>query len=93
MGTGLNKFLNNTTDETELFFSLDILEAVIVNFKDESMQFFKSIISLCASATGELKHLFCAQFEVEIKCIYKNKDVFVIYSKKSHIEGLMKEIL
>ncbi len=58
------------------------------------MQFFKGIISLCASATGELKHLFCieqfAQFEAEVKCFYKNKDGFVIYSKKGLIEGLIK---
>lgn len=97
VGTGLNKFLNKTTDETELFFSLDILEAVVINFKDKSMQFFKGITSLCTSATGELKHLFCVeqftQFEVEVRCIYKNKDVFVIYSKKSLIEGLIKQIL
>ncbi len=97
VGAALNKFLIKTTDEIELFFSLDILEAVIINFKDKSMKFFKDIISLCASATGELKHLFCieqfALFEVEVKCIYKNKDVFVIYSKKSLIEGLIKEIL
>lgn len=97
VGTGLNKFLNKTTDETELFFSLDILKAVIIKFKDKSMQFFNGMISLCASGTGGLKHLFCieefAQFEVEIKCIYKNKDVFVIYSKKNLIKRLIKEIL
>lgn len=96
VGTGLNKFLNKYTDETELLFNLDILEAVIIIFKDKNLHFYENINTLRARFTSKLKYCFCLEgftkFDIQTLCFYKDRNVFIIYSKKSLIKELAKSI-
>jgi len=95
VGTELNKFLHKRADETELLFSLDILEAVIITFKDKDSQFFKNINSITAR-TGELKKLLStkefAKFDTQLSCIYKSNNVYIIYASYSLIKELVGSI-
>lgn len=96
VGTELNKFLNKYTDETELLFNLDVLEGVIITFKDENLQFCKLINIINASSSWKLKNLFCVKeftnFAVHILCIYKSRNVYIIYAKEELIKKLLKSI-
>lgn len=95
VGKQLNKFLNICTDEIELLFSLDILEAVIITYKDKDSQFYKSI-NLITTRNKEAKHHFCIEdftkFDAQISCIYKSKNVYIIYAGNSLIKELVGSI-
>ena len=95
VGAELNKFLSKHADETELLFSLDILEAVVITFADKSSQFYKGI-NLITTRNKEAKHHFCIEdftkFDAQISCIYKSKNVYIIYASNSLIKELVGSI-
>ena len=95
VGAELNKFLSKHADETELLFSLDILEAVVISFADKSSQFYKGI-NLITTRNKEEKHHFCIEeftkFDAQISCIYKSKNVYIIYASNSLIKELVGSI-
>jgi hypothetical protein len=96
IGKQFNKFLNECTDETELLFNMDILEAVIITFKDKNSQFYKNINPITATRNRKLKHHIyieeLTKFNVQIHCIYKRKGRYIIYARKSLIRDLVNSI-
>ncbi|WP_116796862.1 hypothetical protein [Flavobacterium sp. 103] len=96
VGTELNKFLNKHADETELLFNMDILEAVIITFKDKNSQFYKNINPITATKNREIKHHICIEeftkLDSQISCIYISNNVYIIYASYSLIEELVKSI-
>ncbi|WP_325263583.1 hypothetical protein [Flavobacterium sp.] len=94
-GTELNKFLNKHSDETELLFTLEILEAVILTFKDKSPQFYKNI-QLIITRTNKLKSNLCideyTKYNVQISYFYKRNNVYIIYARNSLIKDLLNSI-
>lgn len=95
IGEQFNKFLNISTDETELLFSLDILEAVIITYKDKDSQFYKSV-NLITTRNKEVKHYFYTEeftkFDAQISCVYKSNKVYIIYASNSLIKELVGSI-
>jgi hypothetical protein len=95
IGKQFNKFLNKCTDETELLFNLDILEGVIITFKDKDSQFYKNINPITARA-GEIKHHFWikefTKLDSQISCIYISNNIYVIYARNSLIKDLVYTI-
>jgi hypothetical protein len=86
----LNNFLNVHSDKTEVIFSLDILEGVILTFENRTQYFYKELenrIFLDVEALGGLNMMYSADDENYsnklVHCIsYKNKIVHLVYCNK-----------
>lgn len=51
IGKEFNKFLNYSTDKTELLFSLDVLEAVILRFTYRNIKFYYELLKTISKST------------------------------------------
>jgi len=83
----LNTFLNVHTDKTELIFSLDILEGVIITFEDRTLFFYKELKEMILSdleKLGGLDIMFsseCEDYSNKLAyCVsYKDNTVYLFY--------------
>ena len=51
VGKKFNKFLNYSTDKTELLFSLDVLEAVILRFTYRNIKFYYELLKAISKSS------------------------------------------
>ncbi len=86
----LNTFLNVRTDKTELIFSLDILEGVIITFENRTLNFYKVLKEMILSnleKLGGLDIMFsseCEDYSNKLAyCVsYKDNTVYLFYCNK-----------
>jgi len=97
----LNSFLNVHTDKTELIFSLDILECVILTFKDRTQAFHKELkenVFSNVEKLGGLDIMYSAENEDYSNklshCIsYKDKTVSLIYCNKLILLNVLSTLI
>lgn len=83
----LNTFLNVHSDKTELIFSLDILEGVIITFENRTLYFYKELKEMILSdleKLGGLDIMFsseCEDYSNKLAyCVsYKDNTVYLFY--------------
>lgn len=100
IGKNFNKFLNFSTDRTELIFNLDILEALIITFENKDLQFYESlnqvITNLVVKSDFELKSNFIIQkyiiLDLELWCCYNYKTIYLILGECCLINSLIKTL-
>lgn len=87
----LNEFMNIHTDKTELIFSLDILEGVVITFENRTLYFYKELKEMILSdleKLGGLDIMFsseCEDYSSKLAyCVsYKDNTVYLLYCNKS----------
>lgn len=97
----LNTFLNVRTDKTELIFSLDILEGVIITFENRTLYFYKELkemILLDLEKLGGLDIMFSSECEDYSNKLahyvsYWDKTVYLFYCNKAITQKLLNSIL
>jgi len=100
-GKKFNKFLNYSTDKTELIFSLDTLEAVLIALKNSNSYFneLSEIISLklnCFSETLENKEVKICRFVTktnEVWVIKTNSNLYVLTSNPNYSNAIISSLL
>ncbi|WP_333877779.1 hypothetical protein [Flavobacterium sp.] len=101
IGKRFNKFLNYPTDRTELIFSFDILEIIIITFQNR----YSMYEELCNLISEKLKcspevvlkdNLLMSRFTTktnEVWCVKNNSNIFVIIVKASYPEDVIYKLL
>lgn len=101
IGKKVNKFLNYSTDKTELIFSLDTLEAVLITFKNSNSYFneLSEIISLklnCFSDTLENNEVKICRFVTktnEVWVIKNSSNLYVLISNPNYSNAIINSLL
>lgn len=100
LGKKFNNFLNYPTHTTELIFNFDILEIIVITFKNRDSIFNKlcSAINLrlkCNSKTTVKTNLIVSRFiakSYEVLCVKINSNIFVIVTTSSISEDVIKAL-
>ncbi len=101
IGNKFNKFLNYSTDKTELIFSLDTLEAVLITFKNSNSYFneLSEIISLklnCFSDTLENNEVKICKFVTktnEVWIFKSTSNLYVLISNPNYSNAIISSLL
>ncbi|WP_452221426.1 hypothetical protein [Lacinutrix salivirga] len=96
----LNKFMNVHTDKTELIFSLDILQGVIITFENKTLYFYKELKEMILSylkKLGGLDIMFSLECEdypnkLAYSIFYKKRTVLLLYCNKIILEKMLNVI-
>src|SRR5690606_25100908 len=97
----LNTFLNVHIDRTELIFSLDILEGVIITFENRTLYFYKELKEMILSdleKLGGLDIMFSSEGEDYLNklayCVsYRDKTVYLFYCNKKIIQSIITSLI
>ena len=92
IGKKLNKFLNYHTDKTELIFSLDVLEVVILTFTNSNIKFYYELLnainkSIKSRVNYDKHYLTFLVSNNLINIIYAENTIIVIYGKIRFIQN------
>lgn len=101
IGKKFNKFLNYNKFKTELVFNLDILEAIIINFKKQNICFTElpAYINLklnCFSKVEENKETKICKFVTkfnEVYVIQHNLKLFVLITNPIYAKDIINSLL
>lgn len=101
IGNKFNKFLNYSTDKTELIFSLDTLEAVLIALKNSNSYFneLSEIINLnlnCFSETLENNEVKICRFVTktnEVWVIKINSNLYILISNPNYSSAIISSLL
>jgi hypothetical protein len=101
IGKKFNKFLNYSTDKTELIFSLDKLEAVLITLKKSNSYFneLSEIINLklnCFSEVLENNEVKICRFVTktnEVWVIKNNSNLYVLISNPNYSSAIISSLL
>lgn len=88
IGRKFNNFLNYPTDETELIFSLDILEVVVLSFTSRNIKFYYELIKVVEKYKKKKINyhnnymvFLISNNLIEINYDSKTKKITIIYGK------------
>ncbi len=99
IGKGFNKFLNYTTHKTELLFSLDILEAIIISLATTDYKKICNLIGLVLINTYETKkysNIKICEFSNSLNnvyCVGTRNNIFVIICNPRIISSITNTLL
>ena len=101
IGNKFNKFLNYNKYKTELIFSFDILEAVLITLKKTNSDYYElsEIISLklnCFSETLENNEVKICKFATktnEVWVIKNNSNLYVLISNPNYSNAIISSLL
>lgn len=88
IGNEFNNFLNYSTDKTELIFSLDILEVVVLSFTNRNIKFYYELIKVVGKYKKKKINyhnnyitFLISNNLIEINFDSKTKNITIIYGK------------
>lgn len=91
IGKKLNKFLNYNTDKTELIFSLDVLEVVILTFTNRNIKFYYELLeainkSIKSSVCYNKNYLAFLDSNNLINILFTENTIILTYCKIRFIQ-------
>ncbi len=101
IGIEFIQYLNYKPDESELLFNCDILEGVILTFRDRTSNFHKDLKETVFPNVDSLEELdikYLSECECNSNCLAlcvfnKDKDVYLVYGKKYIFLSILRKLL